>query len=91
MSKSAGLEIGLDDDDHIEWLGKTPLQYLGLIDAGLDMALATCCDKIFLWYVAIVDFLAVLLAWTFAPLLAVVDEVQGGIMAQFGDKLQAAL
>ena len=67
------------------------MQHHGLIDAGLEVSLCALLNQILLRNMPVVDFLAILFALAFALLLAVVDEVQGSIVAQLGDELQAAL
>lgn len=91
IGQGTRIEIGFGDDDYVERLGEIRMQHHGLIDAGLEVALHTLLNQILLRDMPVVDFLAILLARPFALLLAVVDEVQGSIIAQLGDELQAAL
>jgi len=67
------------------------MQHHSLIDAGTDIALGALLNQVLFRDPLIVDLLTILLARPFAFLLAVVDEVQGSIVAQLGDELQAAL
>ena len=89
--KGASLEIGFGEDDHVERLSEIRMQHHRLIDAGTEIALGALLNQVLFRDVLVVDLLAILLARPFAFLLAVVDEVQGSIVAQLGDELQAAL
>ena len=91
LGKGTGLEIGLGDDDHIEHLFKLVMQHLCLIDASFDTIFGTLLDQILLLDTAIVDLLAKFLARTCGILLALIHEVQGGIITQFGNQMQTTL
>ena len=87
IGKDAGLEVGLGNDDHIKDLGKLVVQHVRLIDAGLDAVFDAILDQILVWNVAVVDLLAIFLAWPFASLLTIIHERQGGIITQLGNQM----
>lgn len=58
----------LVQDDHIETLGKLMMQHLSLVNAGLDLIVATGCHQVLVRKLVIVDLVAILLRRTFTSI-----------------------
>lgn len=91
MGTGTGLQVGLDDDDHIEGLGKLLVQQGGLVDTLLEAIFDTKALEMLLWQSLVVELVAILVTRATASIWAFLGQVQGGITTQLGDQMQLAL
>jgi len=84
MGPFLSFEINLDDDDHVNGVGKRLVEHSGLIDIGLDAISSRSLNQVFERNVLILDFGPI---DTFASdwlLRSVIEKVERGIVAQLG-------
>jgi len=84
-------QVGLDEEDDIQRLGKLLVQQLGLVHVGLNMPFHRGLFEVFLWHVGVIHFTAILATWPSSDIGTGVGEVQGGITAQLGNQVQMTL
>ncbi len=81
VSSGLGFEIGFDDDDHIQGVGKELVPHGHLIDTGLDTILHGRSFEVLVWDASIVEFVTIFSARAEFLLRPLIRKVQGGIAA----------
>src|SRR2546426_10167398 len=84
-------QVGLDDDDDIQWVHELLVEQLRLVQTGLDVPFHGGLFEVLRWHVGIVHLAAILTPGPSPGIGAGVGEVQGGIAPQLGNEVQIAL
>jgi len=87
MGPGARRGIGLDDDHHVERLGKELVQGRKLVDLGPDAFLGACLLEILGRQLAILDAVTVFLVRPVPAIGPVIQEVERRIDRQLRDQL----
>lgn len=85
------VEVGFDNDDHIEFIGDEFVPQGHLIDVGVDAIQEGGLFKIFVGDMAIIQFGSIFFVGPPLFLWPVVGKVEGRVIAQFGDEMQTTL
>jgi len=87
VGEGTRLQVDLGDDNHIEWLRKSLVQHLRLINVGLNIFVNGSFHEIFGWHVAIVDLGAVHPVSASATVRTIIRKIQSRITTEFGDQV----
>ena len=91
MSVFASLEVGFDDNDNVKRLGKVLMQQDRLIGVGAYAVFDKAFLEILYRNMVVVDLVTVFSACALFILNPLIGKIERGIMAQFGDQVQATL
>src|SRR4029453_12191555 len=91
MSGLASLQIGFDDDDNIQHLGKLLMPERHLVNVGLYPFINRRGLQVCRRNIPIVQLLAIFAPWSTPTVRAIIGKIESGIIPQLRDQMQAHL